>query len=219
MADAEKQRVRPQYRRTAVWHAHSAASGAGRLLKHWLEDRGSLTARLVARCHQFRVQKLSQQLAGSLADEFAALGLASRTRVHQREVILRCDGVPVIYGHTVVPLSATHQQWPLFSSLGERSLGSTLFSDPLVRRGDLQFARLPSGHPLMQRIYRELPELRVYQSLPARRSLFWRKGACLMVTEVFLPAVLQLPPAAVVNTINRKQQPALAQLAVSLNQA
>jgi chorismate--pyruvate lyase len=131
MADAEKQRVRPQYRRTAVWHAHSAASGAGRLLKHWLEDRGSLTARLVARCQHFRVQKLSQQLAGSLADEFAALGLASRTRVHQREVILRCDGVPVIYGHTVVPLSATHQQWPLFSSLGERSLGSTLFSDPL----------------------------------------------------------------------------------------
>lgn len=219
MADAEKQRVRPQYRRTAVWHAHSAASGAGRLLKHWLEDRGSLTARLVARCQHFRVQKLSQQLAGSLADEFAALGLAQRVRVHQREVILRCDGVPVIYGHTVVPLSASHQQWPLFSSLGERSLGSTLFSDPLVRRGDLQFARLPSGHPLMQRIYREMPELRAYQSLPARRSLFWRKGACLMVTEVFLPAVLQLPPAAVVNTINRKQQPALAQLAVSLNQA
>lgn len=219
MADATKLATVMQFRRTAVWHAHSAATGGGRALKHWLEDRGSLTARLVARCRQFRVQKLSQQLACSLSDEFAALGLARRTRVHQREVILRCDGVPVIYGHTVVPLSASHQQWPLFSSLGERSLGSTLFSDPLVQRGDLQFARLNAGHPLMQRIWRELPELRGIHSLPARRSLFWRKGACLMVTEVFLPAVLQLPSAGAVNTINREQQAADVQSAVSLNQA
>ncbi len=47
-------------------------------MQGWLSDRGSLTARLVARCGQFRVQRLSQRQAVCLADEYAELGLARR---------------------------------------------------------------------------------------------------------------------------------------------
>ncbi|WP_223827274.1 chorismate--pyruvate lyase family protein [Undibacterium oligocarboniphilum] len=184
--------MQPRHRAAGQWFSHVQTVDQRRSMQDWLTNRDSLTARLVARCGQFRVQRLSQHKALCLTDEYAALGLARVEKVHQREVILRCDGEAMIYGHTVVPLTATAAQWPLFRGLGERSLGSTLFNDPLVERGRLSFARLHAQHPLMRRIRAVLPQIQA-ASLPARRSLFWRKGACLLVTEVFLPAVLTLP--------------------------
>src|SRR5450830_16597 len=160
-------------------------------MQDWLCNRDSLTARLVARCDQFRVQRLSQHQTRCLHDEYTKIGLARPAKVRQREVLLKCDGVPMIYGHTVVPLNATANQWPLFHALGERSLGSTLFNDPLVERGALSYARLHTSHPLIQRIKRAVPDMHA-RTLPARRSLFWRKGACLLVTEVFLPGIVNL---------------------------
>jgi chorismate--pyruvate lyase len=175
--------------RKAHWFDHVNAVQATPRMQDWLTNRDSLTARLVARCGQFRVQRLSQHKAMCLRDEYAAIGLPQAVKVHEREVFLRCDGVAMVYGHTVVPLTATANEWPLFHALGEKSLGSTLFNDPLVRRGDLSYARLRHSHPLLQRIVRLQPELASVTSMLARRSLFWRKGGCLQVTEVFLPGV------------------------------
>ena len=175
--------------RMAHWFDHVNAVQATPRMQDWLTNRDSLTARLVARCGQFRVQRLSQHKAMCLRDEYAAIGLPQAVKVHEREVFLRCDGVAMVYGHTVVPLTATANEWPLFHALGEKSLGSTLFNDPLVRRGDLSYARLRHSHPLLQRIVRLQPELANVTSMLARRSLFWRKGGCLQVTEVFLPGV------------------------------
>ena len=176
----------------AQWFDHVQAVESRPVMQDWLSNRDSLTARLVARCAQFRVQRLSQHKAVCLQDEYAEIGLARRCKVVEREVLLRCDGDAMIYGHTIVPLNANASQWPLFRGLGERSLGSTLFSDPQVLRGALSYARLHASHPLMQRVYRALPATRASASLPARRSLFWRQGACLLVTEVFLPAIWSL---------------------------
>ena len=182
-----------------------------RALRSWLLTGGSLTARLVAHSSAFRVQKLHQRSALCLADEARAIGLRRPGRVWEREVLLRCDGVPVVFAHTVVPVSANASDWPLFSALGERSLGSTLFSDPRVRRGPLEFARLGAGHPLVRRICRELglgadpaqqgagepgsglaAGLKPGMSLLARRCLYRRRRGVLLVTEVFLPAVADL---------------------------
>jgi chorismate--pyruvate lyase len=169
-------------------------------MRGWLTTPGSLTARLIAHSRQFRVQKLRQETNLCLADEAVAIGLARPRRVWEREVLLRCDGEPVVYGHTVVPMSATAQDWPLFSALGERSLGTTLFRDPLVRRGQLEFARIRPGHPLLARVQaalaregRSLGSDTVYH---ARRCLYRRRQGLLLVTEVFLPAVLNLAAAA-----------------------
>lgn len=137
--------------RQALWHPHVNRLGAPPALRDWLTGGGSLTARLVAHSTAFRVQRLHQRRAMCLADEAGVLGLRRAVQVLEREVLLRCDGVPVVFAHTVVPLSATASDWPLFGGLGERSLGSTLFYDPQVRRGELEFARIRAGHPLMQR--------------------------------------------------------------------
>lgn len=183
--------------RRARWLAHAGGVRAPATMHDWLTTPGSLTARLVAHSRAFRVQKLRQGRAPCLADEAAGLGLARAQQVVEREVLLLCDGVAAVYGHTVVPLDADAADWPLFSALGERSLGTTLFHDPLVRRGALRFARIRPGHPLLARMRAALGTVfDADATYYARRCVYRRRQGLLMVTEVFLPAVLDLAPAA-----------------------
>jgi chorismate--pyruvate lyase len=190
--------------RLANWHRHVIAVNPPEALRHWLAGGGSLTNKLKAHSRAFRVQKLHQSPALCLADEAAAIGLHRPSRVIEREVLLRCDNTPVVFGHTVVPTSADAGDWPLFSALGERSLGSTLFGDPQVRRGELEFARLRPSHPLARRARAAAglqdeqlqgEQLQGEQLLYARRCLYQRHHGLLLVTEVFLPGVLDLVPA------------------------
>ncbi|WP_371831795.1 chorismate--pyruvate lyase family protein [Massilia cellulosiltytica] len=197
--------MRPASLRRARWLAHPAGVGAPAVMRDWLTTPGSLTARLIAHSRQFRVQKLRQAGNVCLADEADAIGLARPRRVWEREVLLRCDGQPVVYGHTVVPMSASASDWPLFSALGERSLGTTLFYDPRVTRGALEFARLRPGHPLVARVHaalgRNAPARDTYF---ARRCVYRRRQGLLLVTEVFLPEVLDLEAAAFNMNTNTK---------------
>jgi chorismate--pyruvate lyase len=106
----------------------------------------------------------------------------------------------VVFAHTVVPTASTASDWPLFSALGERSLGTTLFSDPLVLRGTLEYARIRAGHPLMRRALAALggtPALVPGNAhFYARRCVYRRHQGLLLVTEVFLPTVLDLVATA-----------------------
>lgn len=187
--------------RQALWHRHVNAVAPAPAMRGWLKARGSLTARLIAHSAAFRVQRLHQRTALCLADEAAAIGMPRPGRVWEREVLLRCDGRPVVFAHTVVPLADSATDWPLFGALGERSLGSTLFYDPLVRRGELEFARLRPGHPLAQRAAAAVggAGAPVYY---ARRCLYRRHQGTLLVTEVFLPEVLDLIAALSITNQN-----------------
>jgi len=168
----------------------------------WLTTPGSLTARLVAHSNHFRVQRLRQAGAICLPDEARTIGLHRQGRVWERDVLLRCDHEPVVFAHTVVSASSNATDWPLFSALGERSLGTTLFYDPLVKRGQLEFARIRAGHPLLARANAALGNTLRDKVYYARRCLYRRHQGLLLVTEVFLPSVLRLV-AAVPNTNTR----------------
>ena len=180
--------------RLGAWHPHAGAVRAPAKMPDWLTTEGSLTARLIAHSERFRVRRLHQRSAMCLADEARAIGLPRPERVWEREVLLECDGKPAVFGHTVVPTSCTASDWPLFSALGERSLGTTLFYDPLVRRGQLEFARIRAGHPLFARVRAAIggADDTIYY---ARRCVYRRHQGLLLVTEVFLPEVLKLQPA------------------------
>jgi len=184
--------------RQVRWHRHVNAVNAPPAVAAWLTAPGSLTARLIAHSRAFRVQRLHQHTALCLADEARAIGMARPGRVLEREVLLRCDGTAVVFAHTVVPLSNSASDWPLFGGLGERSLGSTLFYDPRVRRGQLEFARLRAGHPLVQRAALALADASPDPIYYARRCLYRRHQGSLLVTEVFLPPVLELLPAPLI---------------------
>lgn len=171
-------------------------------LRRWITgDDGSLTARLVAASSRFRVSRLSQRMEMPMPDEWREIGLGARVPALVRDVLLVCDNVPAVYGHTVVYPHRARRDWPFLGGLGDRPLGGALFVDPRVRREPFQFARLLPHHPLRQRLHRVLPamgELAWEAMLPARRSVFRRGQGLMLVTEVFLPdlATRRAPRAA-----------------------
>lgn len=178
--------------RHARWTGHVNGVNAPRPLRGWLTDTMSLTTKLMQHSDRFRVRKLKQGRGFCLSDEWAAVALSRRTHVQEREVLLMCDDRPVVYAHTVVPLDATTSDWPFFGRLGERSLGTTLFGDPRVRRGQMQYARLHAQHPLVRRALASAGCSTAGAPLFARRCLYKRRNGFLLVTELFLPSVLEL---------------------------
>lgn len=176
--------------RHAHWFFHVNGVNPTPQMRGWLTDTVSLTKKLTARSKQFRVLRLSQKAGRCLADEYATVGLPRRRCVQERDVLLQCDGQPMVFAHTIVPLSATASDWPFFGGLGERSLGGTLFGDPRVMRGPLQYARLQPQHLLMRRASAALGNGAIEHPLYARRCLYRRNNGVLLVTEVFLPAIV-----------------------------
>ena len=174
----------------ARWHAHVNGVNPPREMRGWLTDNASLTLKLIAHSEDFHVCCLRQKRSLCLADEFAMVGLSRRSQVQEREVVLQCDGRPVVFAHTIVPLSASASDWPFFSTLGERSLGTTLFGDTRVVQGKPQFARLRAPHPLVRRACAALGIDKFASSLFARRCLYRRRNGVLLVTELFLPAII-----------------------------
>ncbi len=161
-------------------------------LRHWLLDRGSLTRRIQLRCARFRLELLSQRIAGVDRDERAVIGAQRGVKCVVREVSLNCGEQPVVFAHSVVEPRALRGPWHMLMTLGARPLGAALFSDPRVERQPLHFRHLGAQHELYHRACALLA--RPPASLWARRSLFVMRGSRLLVTEVFLPAILALAP-------------------------
>lgn len=161
-------------------------------MQGWLTERGSLTARLRACCQTFELRCLSQRLEVLSADEAARLRVRPGSKAWVREVLLLTDGVPAIFAHTVMARQPRHPFDLRFGALGERSLGSLLFADPRIARGPLEFLCLDRRHPLHRQAEAALGPLPA--RLWARRSHFGRQAKGVLVTELFLPPVLSLPP-------------------------
>lgn len=170
-------------------HWHSTLVGR-QPYRPWLTNNGSLTAALKSRCPGLQVKRLRQALDRPHADEFTLLGLAPKERALIREVILLCDDRPLVFAHSVIPRAGLAGPWRSLSRLGNRPLGEALFTDPRIVRNPLQFRRLDRRHPLYRCAVSQLTERPC--CLWARRSVFCRDGYPILVTEVFLPELLQL---------------------------
>ncbi|GAB1232630.1 chorismate lyase [Ferrigenium sp. UT4] len=186
---------------------NSQTQGCDAALRPWLHDHGSLTQRIQQRCQEFSVQPVHRGLARIAHDEATLLGIAPHRLAYSREVLLFADGQPVVFAHSTCASEHLRGAWKAMRGLGNRSLGSLLFTHPLVMRQPLHFKALPSRHPLVGRALarqgcREPVETVGLKPDPqnapdplwARRSLFILQGAPLLVTEVFLPEILQLTP-------------------------
>lgn len=166
------------------WPAQ-ASHAIAPVLRGWLRDTGSLTARVRARCTHFAVRVRFEGRACLARDERAVLGGAPGGRAWVREVLLLADGVPVVFARSVVRPEAMRGAWRLLDVLGTRPLGAVLFADPRVVRGALHYRRLSP------REARCRPWCAAGAHW-ARRRAFIRQGHVLLVTELFLPALLQL---------------------------
>jgi len=158
--------------------------------RDWLLNRGSLTRLIQLRCRNFRVEPVFQSLAAACKDELAVLGLRPGELAHVREVYLYCGKIPVVFAHSVVARKNLRGAWCGLSTLGNKSLGTVLFTNPVVKRTSLRFKKLNSGHLLFHRACLGLQAAPL--SLWARRSLFSLHEQPILVTEVFLPTILDL---------------------------
>ena len=161
-------------------------------LRRWLQDRKSLTRRIEARCSRFNLEVLKQASCTIGRDERALLGTRRTEKCLVREVSLNCGRNPVVFAHSVVASGALRGAWHWLNNLGTQPLGAVLFADPQIKRFPLHFCQLTVNHELYRRAAAliEEPPSRLW----ARRSIFELRRSRLIVTEVFLPDILGLPP-------------------------
>lgn len=152
-------------------------------MQDWLLDRGSLTARLLAKSTgQFRVEIVRQVIGLPSRDECQALGMKRPALALIREVILCGRGEPWVFARSLLPLHSLTGRLRHLRKQGNRPLGAFLFSQPQLARSAIAVARISRDHGYV-------PDALVGDHLLwGRRSVFYLQQKPLLVSEVFLPA-------------------------------
>lgn len=156
--------------------------------RHWLINSSSLTSRLQQRYTHFMVKPVLLKYAKPLPDEAKPLHLSTHKMALIREVLLMGNKQAVVFAHSVLPRNSLRGHWLGLSRLGNKPLGAMLFANPQVRRTPLRYKKLAPHHALYQHAAKHLAEKPAF--LWARRSVFSLDCASIMVTEVFLPQLL-----------------------------
>lgn len=168
------------------WQTFTPARGS---VRRWLQASGSLSARLAATGESFGVQVLAQGRQPLTRDESRALGQAGQRMGYAREVLLRVDGQALVFARSVTAHADSLGAWRSVRGLGSRPLADVLFKRAGILRAPLAYSQLQRQSPLQRHVAKSWlaatgQEL-APQALPARRSVFTRHGAALLVMEVF----------------------------------
>ncbi len=152
----------------------------------WLFDPASLTARLKSRCASgFRVEVLSQAVQKPRLDELKVLGITTGSYALVRQVRLCCGNACWVYARTVIPVSTLKGKQRIYANLGTRPLGAMLFADRTMQREEVMVTSL-AGSQLPAGLGLTLDDI-----VWGRRSVFRVGGKPLLVSEYFLPALLE----------------------------
>jgi len=129
------------------------------------------------------VQVISQRWQLLENKEAEAMGLQSVHSALVRQVLLCCKNRPLVYARTVIPVTTVQGAQRRYANMGSRPLGAMLFADRTMCREPVQVARLPINHEA----YRYIS---VTEPVWGRRSVFRVAGKPLMVSEYFLPELI-----------------------------
>lgn len=170
-------------------------------VRRWVGAAGSLSARLAGAGRTFTVQVMAQGRQPLRPDEARALGLAGERVGYVREVVLRVDSVALVFARSVTAHHHSLGPWRAIRGLGTRPLADVLFKRAsAITRRPLEFAELRPASGLRRDVGHawqiatgQQPASRV---LPARRSVFVRRGAPLLVMEVFAPPISFWAPSS-----------------------
>src|SRR3569623_32677 len=178
---------RPSAWRPARQYLRRALSAEQR---DWKLDPGSLTRRQRQRCGGgCRGAVGSQRWWRPLPDERRLLGMAAAERALIREVHLLCGYTPWVFARTVMPVSSLRGRKRRLTRLGNTPLGAALFAARSLRRGAVEVVRLRPGEELFVRaVAGAAAEV---AAIWGRRSVFRLQERPLLVSEIFLPALLQ----------------------------
>lgn len=170
----------------------------------WLTDRGSLTKRLRGICEEFRVVVHQSRFEKVCPDETFLLSGGNGTMAVVREVSLVCDGIPLVFGRSILMTRKSGSLALSFKRAGDNSIGTILFANPGVYRSPIYFKRINRQHTLHAKSSTVFGK-NVEPFFWARRSVFSLRSERICVTEVFSPqliaffrspeGVVSVPPA------------------------
>jgi len=135
------------------------------------------------------VQLLEQCWARPMRNESLALGVRRWNYGLVRQVKLLCGNQPWVFARTVIPHSTFRGKQRRLAHLGNKPLGAMLFADTSMRRGELEIASIVPGQRLFDLATSDLkkkPEM-----IWGRRSVFYLSGKPLLVSEIFLPGLIE----------------------------
>ena len=152
----------------------------------WLVDEGSLTAKLVDLSgDNFKLEVQSQLHRVILPEEKSILELSEIDTVIDRKVLLKGRDAPWIFAHSLIPLSSATGDLKVLKNLNNRSLGEFLFKNSSIVRRSLEVA-----HMAAKSFGIEAKDIGCKEKLWGRRSLFSQGRRSLLVSEIFLPALI-----------------------------
>jgi chorismate--pyruvate lyase len=109
-------------------------------------------------------------------------------------VLLCANGIPLVMAHSIIPSASSSGSNHEVLRLGKKPLGAVLFAKTRMRsykKPPREIARLDKQSALWKKCFQQ------YSGLPqvswARRTLYQLKGRSLLVSEVFLPTLLNYP--------------------------
>ncbi|WP_339897458.1 chorismate lyase [uncultured Gilvimarinus sp.] len=168
-----------------LWQPAAHALSPPPAIKPWLFDDGSLTAKLRKRsAGQLQVQVLRQYWGQPTLSERRTLQLGRGRALIREVLLLGPNATPWVYARSVFPAASLTGRLRHLRKLDSRPLGGFLFRHRQLGRSPMQIAQLPPHERLIP------PAVQGDDMLWGRRSTFFLFGKSLLVSEVFLPALL-----------------------------
>lgn len=181
------------YRSEPVWVSRREMRGIPlpERLAYWLYEAVSLTRCLRERCGGgFRVRVDSQQWTRPMRSERHRLGIRDNEFALVRQVHLFCCERPAVFARTVIPARTLTGREKRLAALGNRPLGAYLFSGRGMTRHAVEFARITGRQSCFAVATRDLTAKP--DEIWGRRALFAAGDKPLLVSEIFLPDIMQL---------------------------
>lgn len=143
----------------------------------WLITDKSLTSKLRS-VGDLSVEVIEDRWGTPSLRERRKLKLSPRAAVRVRSVLLKLNGVTVIYARSIIPARSLVGHWRQVPHLKNKPLGGYLFQHRSLQRSPIEIAELPATM---------FPE----QSgcVWARRSVFHQYGAGILVNEAFFDTI------------------------------
>jgi chorismate--pyruvate lyase len=164
----------------------------------WLGDTGSLTQKIERAIGQkIEVIVLSDGRQTLNSDESRYFHFKLR-RCRVRKVLLCVNQIPLVMAHSIIPTTSASGSNHAILRLGKRPLGEVLFAKSHQhskkenkQKNCREIAHLNKNTPLRRQCAKQFHGLP--SSIWARRTLYHLKARPLLVTEIFLPSLLNYP--------------------------
>ncbi len=151
-------------------------------VRRWLLD-GSSTSRLIRKASGAPpdIRLLCQHWGTPEPAERQLLAMPARRLCIIREVEIYCAREPWMLARTVAPQTLPRRILRSMHRLSDNPIARLLYQVPGMQRSTFEVAPLYGGHPPLS------PTLHWDEPVWGRRSLFFFRGAPLLLSECFLP--------------------------------